>query len=355
MSGSTRQNAQPRVDVSPAALERASRRLGLAPPALQANARVRLLQGALTYRDRRLAGFDAAAVVEVVEHIDPERLPAFEEAVFRTARPGTVVLTTPNRDYNGRFATLAAGTMRHSDHRFEWSRAEFRAWADGGVQPLRLHRPHRAGRRGRSGARRADPDGGLHPMRLSIPDFSLVVLIGPSGSGKSTFARRCFRPTEVVSSDACRALVADDETDQAATPAAFEVLRLIVAKRLGGAPPDRDRRHQCPRRGPAGLVELARAHYALAVAIVFDVGEEVCQARNRGRPDRQFGPHVVRNQAAALRRSLKGLGREGFRFVHRLSLPGGGGRGRDRAPAAVDRPALRDRALRHHRRRPRLP
>lgn len=92
---------------------------------------MRLQQGALTYRDRRLAGFDAAAVVEVVEHIDPERLPAFEEAVFRTARPGTIVLTTPNRDYNGRFATLAAGTMRHPDHRFEWSRDEFHAWADG--------------------------------------------------------------------------------------------------------------------------------------------------------------------------------------------------------------------------------
>jgi 3' terminal RNA ribose 2'-O-methyltransferase Hen1 len=118
------------VDVSPAALERASRRLGLAPPAPQPNARVRLLQGALTYRDRRLAGFDAAALVEVVEHIDPHRLPAFEEAVFRVARPGTVVLTTPNRNYNSRFATLATGTMRHPDHRFEWSRAEFRAWAE---------------------------------------------------------------------------------------------------------------------------------------------------------------------------------------------------------------------------------
>jgi 3' terminal RNA ribose 2'-O-methyltransferase Hen1 len=112
------------VDASPAALERAGRRLG-------ARAGVKLQQGALTYRDRRLAGFDAAAVVEVVEHIDPERLPAFEEAVFRTAHPGTVVLTTPNRDYNGRFATLAAGTMRHPDHRFEWSRDEFRAWANG--------------------------------------------------------------------------------------------------------------------------------------------------------------------------------------------------------------------------------
>ncbi|UEM07145.1 3' terminal RNA ribose 2'-O-methyltransferase Hen1 (plasmid) [Skermanella rosea] len=112
------------VDASPVALERAGRRLG-------ARTGVRLQQGALTYRDRRLAGFDAAAVVEVVEHIDPERLPAFEEAVFRTARPGTIVLTTPNRDYNGRFATLAAGTMRHPDHRFEWSRDEFHAWADG--------------------------------------------------------------------------------------------------------------------------------------------------------------------------------------------------------------------------------
>jgi 3' terminal RNA ribose 2'-O-methyltransferase Hen1 len=118
------------VDVSPAALERASRRLGLAPPAPQPDARVRLLQGALTYRDRRLAGFDAAALVEVVEHIDPHRLPVFEEAVFRVAQPGTVVLTTPNRDYNSRFPTLAAGTMRHWDHRFEWSRAEFRAWAE---------------------------------------------------------------------------------------------------------------------------------------------------------------------------------------------------------------------------------
>jgi 3' terminal RNA ribose 2'-O-methyltransferase Hen1 len=117
------------VDASPAALERAGRRLGL-PPAPRPGTRVKLLQGALTYRDHRLAGFDAAAVVEVVEHIDPQRLPAFEEAVFRVARPGTVVLTTPNRDYNSRFATLAAGIMRHPDHRFEWNRAEFRAWAE---------------------------------------------------------------------------------------------------------------------------------------------------------------------------------------------------------------------------------
>jgi polynucleotide kinase-phosphatase len=156
-------------------------------------------------------------------------------------------------------------------------------------------------------------------MRLSIPDFSLVVLIGPSGSGKSTFARRCFHATEVVSSDACRALVADDETDQAATPAAFEVLRLIVAKRLEARRLTVIDSTNVRAEDRRGLIELARAHYALAVAVVFDVGEEVCQARNRDRPDRQFGPHVVRNQAAALRRSLKALGREGFRFVHRLA------------------------------------
>ena len=281
---------------------------------------MKLLQGALTYRDRRLAGFDAAAVVEVVEHIDPHRLPAFEEAVFRTARPGTVVLTTPNRDYNGRFATLAAGTMRHPDHRFEWSRAEFRAWAEGVSSPLRLHRPHRAGRRGRSGARRADPDGGLHPMRLSIPDFSLVVLIGPSGSGKSTFARallpadrgrlvRCLprprrRRRDRPGGHARRLRGAPPDRGQAPR----------------GAPPDRDRRHQCPRRGPAGTGRAGQSRTTRSPSRSCSTSARRSARRaTASRPDRQFGPHVVRNQAAALRRSLKGLGREGFRFVHRLS------------------------------------
>lgn len=137
-----------------------------------------------------------------------------------------------------------------------------------------------------------------------------MLLVGPSGSGKSTFARRCFTTTEIVSSDACRALVADDETDQAATPAAFEVLRLIVAKRLEARRLTVIDATNVRAEDRRGLVELARTHHALAVAIVFDVGEEVCHARNRDRPDRQFGPHVVRNQAAALRRSLKGLGRK---------------------------------------------
>ena len=94
-------------------------------------ARLRLLQSSLTYRDDRLAGFDAAVLMEVIEHLDPERLPALETTVFDHARPRTVVVTTPNVEHNVRFERLAAGTMRHRDHRFEWTRQEFVAWAKG--------------------------------------------------------------------------------------------------------------------------------------------------------------------------------------------------------------------------------
>jgi 3' terminal RNA ribose 2'-O-methyltransferase Hen1 len=88
------------------------------------------LQGSLIYRDPRLEGFDAAAVVEVIEHLEPERLRAFERVLFEFARPGTVVVTTPNREYNVEFEGLAAGRFRHRDHRFEWTRQEFRDWAE---------------------------------------------------------------------------------------------------------------------------------------------------------------------------------------------------------------------------------
>jgi 3' terminal RNA ribose 2'-O-methyltransferase Hen1 len=91
--------------------------------------RVKLIHGSLMYRDKRLDGFDAAAVVEVVEHLDPPRLAAFERVVFECARPRTVVLTTPNREYNVTWEALPAGKFRHPDHRFEWSRAEFQDWA----------------------------------------------------------------------------------------------------------------------------------------------------------------------------------------------------------------------------------
>jgi 3' terminal RNA ribose 2'-O-methyltransferase Hen1 len=118
------------VEVSHRSLERARERLKLDRMAPMKAARLSLLHGSLTYRDARLAGFDAAALVEVIEHLDPDRLGALERTVFEFARPGTVVVTTPNSEYNVRFEGLPAGRFRHSDHRFEWTRAEFQQWAD---------------------------------------------------------------------------------------------------------------------------------------------------------------------------------------------------------------------------------
>jgi 3' terminal RNA ribose 2'-O-methyltransferase Hen1 len=117
------------MDVDSRSLEIAAGRLGLEAMSPKQRERLRLLHGSLVYRDRRLAGYDAAAVVEVVEHLDPPRLAAFERAVFEFARPRLVALTTPNREYNVRWPALPAGTYRHRDHRFEWTRAEFHAWA----------------------------------------------------------------------------------------------------------------------------------------------------------------------------------------------------------------------------------
>jgi 3' terminal RNA ribose 2'-O-methyltransferase Hen1 len=117
------------VDVSLRALEIAERRLHLDRRPLHWGRRLTLMQGSLTYRDARIEGFDAAAVVEVVEHLDPQRLAAFERALFGCARPARVVLTTPNREYNALFTGLPPGHLRHPDHRFEWTRAEFETWA----------------------------------------------------------------------------------------------------------------------------------------------------------------------------------------------------------------------------------
>jgi protein phosphatase len=156
-------------------------------------------------------------------------------------------------------------------------------------------------------------------MTITVPEFSLVVLIGSTGSGKSTFARKHFKPTEIVSSDACRAMVSDDENDQAATAEAFELLHAILDIRLKrrklcvadatNLRPE-DRKH---------LLDVARRWHALAVAIVLDPGEEVCRARNRRRADRDFGPHVIRNHHQNLRRGLRGVRKEGFANVYRLS------------------------------------
>lgn len=119
------------MDVSHRSLELAHERLHLDRLPPKQKDRVRLLHGSLMYRDKRLAGFDAAAVVEVIEHLDPPRLSAFERVVFEFARPGTVVITTPNAEYNVKWETLPAGKFRHKDHRFEWTRSEFQNWANG--------------------------------------------------------------------------------------------------------------------------------------------------------------------------------------------------------------------------------
>jgi 3' terminal RNA ribose 2'-O-methyltransferase Hen1 len=119
------------MDVSIRSLEVAQKRLNLDRLPTGHQGRVRLIHGSVMYRDKRLEGFDTAAVVEVVEHLDPPRLSAFERVVFEFAKPRAVVLTTPNREYNVKWETLGAGRLRHPDHRFEWIRQEFQDWATG--------------------------------------------------------------------------------------------------------------------------------------------------------------------------------------------------------------------------------
>jgi protein phosphatase len=158
-------------------------------------------------------------------------------------------------------------------------------------------------------------------MQLKIPDLAVVALIGATGSGKSTFARRHFKPTEVLSSDVCRGLVSDDENDQSATDAAFDLLHTIARKRLA-------RRLltvidatnvQADARRP--VLALAREQHAIPVAIVLDVSTKVCLERTRARTDRSLAPHVVRQQCSLLRQSVRNLKREGFRYVYVLRTP----------------------------------
>ncbi len=156
-------------------------------------------------------------------------------------------------------------------------------------------------------------------MRLKLPSLSLVILVGASGSGKSSFARKHFAATEVLSSDAMRGWVADNESEQTASGDAFEVLNFIAAKRLArGRLTVIDATNvQAFARKP--LLALAKQFHVVPVVIVLDVPERVCHERNAGRPDRQFGPHVVRNQCRDLRQSIGALKREGFRNVWVLS------------------------------------
>ncbi|MFF0401671.1 polynucleotide kinase-phosphatase [Streptomyces sp. NPDC005248] len=154
---------------------------------------------------------------------------------------------------------------------------------------------------------------------LPVTDLSLVVLVGASGSGKSTFAHRHFKPTEIISSDFCRGLVADDENDQSASGDAFDLLHYIAGKRLAAGRLTVVDATNVQAESRKQLVQLARSHDVLPIAIVLDLPEEVCQARNAARPDRAGMPrHVVQRHRRELRRSLRGLEREGFRKVHVL-------------------------------------
>jgi protein phosphatase len=156
---------------------------------------------------------------------------------------------------------------------------------------------------------------------LSVPELALVVLIGPSGAGKSTFAAKHFRSTEILSSDRCRGLVADDESSMEATDDAFAALHFIARRRLARGLLTVVDATNVQKEARAPLVALAREHHTLPVAIVLDVAERVCHERNRTRAGRDFAAHVVRNQARALRQSLRHLQKEGFRHVFVLGSP----------------------------------
>ncbi|MCX4561733.1 polynucleotide kinase-phosphatase [Streptomyces phaeochromogenes] len=154
---------------------------------------------------------------------------------------------------------------------------------------------------------------------LPVTDLSLVVLIGASGSGKSTFARKHFKPTEVISSDFCRGLVADDENDQSASGDAFDVLHYIAGKRLAAGRRTVVDATNVQQESRKQLIELARKYDVLPIAVVLDVSEEVCAERNASRTDRADMPRrVIQRHTRELRRSLRHLEREGFRKVHVL-------------------------------------
>jgi protein phosphatase len=158
-------------------------------------------------------------------------------------------------------------------------------------------------------------------VKLKVPEFSLIVLVGASGSGKSQFARKHFKPTEVLSSDACRGLVSDDENSQAATKDAFDVLQYVAAKRLSAARLTVIDATNVQGEARKPLVDLAREYHCLPVAVILDLPESLCVERNQERPDRNFGRRVVAQQRSQLRRSRRGLKREGFRFIYDLKTP----------------------------------
>lgn len=153
-------------------------------------------------------------------------------------------------------------------------------------------------------------------MKIEIPELSCVVLVGASGSGKSSFARKHFLPTEIISSDTCRGLISDDENNQIATSAAFGLVHFTLDQRLKFGRLSVVDATNVQEGGRREIIRIAKQNHVLSVAIVFDLPEEVCHERNAVRPDRNFGPHVVRHQSRDLRRSIRNLRREGFTKVH---------------------------------------
>jgi protein phosphatase len=158
-------------------------------------------------------------------------------------------------------------------------------------------------------------------MEIKVPELSLVLLIGASGSGKSTFARKHFSKHEVVSSDECRGILSNDENNLAATNDAFELLHYIIGKRLKNGYLTVVDATNVQQKARKELVQLSREYHTLPVAIVLDMPQRVCEDRNKERPDRDFGNHVIRQQKQQLKRSIKGLKREGFRQIYVLKSP----------------------------------
>ncbi|MEM6596778.1 MAG: polynucleotide kinase-phosphatase [Cyanobacteria bacterium P01_C01_bin.69] len=158
-------------------------------------------------------------------------------------------------------------------------------------------------------------------MKITFPELSLVVLMGASGAGKSTFAHKHFKETEILSSDFFRGLVSDDENDQSATKDAFESLHYILEKRLAAGKLTVIDATNVQKEARRPLIALAKKYHFFAAAIALNLPENLCHERNQQRANRQFGPHVVRNHTRGLRRSLKGLKREGFRYIYTLDTP----------------------------------
>ena len=155
-------------------------------------------------------------------------------------------------------------------------------------------------------------------MNINLPDFSLVCLIGASGSGKSSFASRHFLPTEVVSSDECRARITDDATTLDANEDTFDLLQYIASVRLRRRMLTVIDATSVRRDDRAQLVKLARRYHALPVAIVLDLDPSICEDRNASRTDRNVESNVARRHSQTLRKNIKGLQKEGFRQVHIL-------------------------------------